>query len=223
MALVDGRGAIALKILIDRDGSKLTDDVRSDWTRLMLAFLYRGPAEIARIEEIFAANLKTNLNADPKNYEMIQESEAATPYDWVEKYHPYLVRDAARHAAIGSIESQRTGHIIMNMEWSTVDVSKSQHELLTSDGPQLRTTGLGKSDCLIALPLSPRFLFIATHDRSVEYALLAKGETAIVSWVNDNIVRGAPRYVYGKTKSHLRFIENRLCLPGTLGPIVPPY
>lgn len=31
--LVDNRGAVALKILIERDGDKLTDDIRGDWAR----------------------------------------------------------------------------------------------------------------------------------------------------------------------------------------------
>jgi Protein of unknown function (DUF4238) len=33
MSLVDGRGATALNVLIQRDGDKLTDDIRADWTR----------------------------------------------------------------------------------------------------------------------------------------------------------------------------------------------
>jgi len=66
-------------------------------------------------------------------------------------------------------------------------------------------------------------LFVATHDRKAEAALLACDETAIVKWVNDNIVRGAAEYVYGKTAGHLKFIEKRLRLPGTPGPIIRPY
>jgi len=214
---------MALKILIDRDGDKLTDDVRSDWTRFLLASEYRGPQKIASMAEIFAARLKENLNSDPRNYAAIKGSEAATPYEWIEKNEPHLVQDAARHAAIGSIESQKAGDIIFNMKWSTFDLGNSKHELLTSDAPLLRTTGLIKPDSLIAFPLNPRFLFVATHDRKEEAALLSCGESAIVKWVNDNIVRGAAQYVFAKTAGHLRFIENRLGLPGTLGPIIPPY
>ena len=133
MSLVDGRGALALNIRIHRDGDKLTDEVRSDWTRFLLACLYRGPDKIAGMEETLAERLKEDLNADPKNHAAIKGSEVATPYDWIEKYHPHLVRDAARHAAIGSIESQNVGDFIINMEWSTFDLGNSKHELLTSD------------------------------------------------------------------------------------------
>jgi hypothetical protein len=223
MSLVDGRGATALNVLIQRDADKLTDNVRADWTRFLLACQYRGPDKIASMEEAFAERLKEDLNADPKNYATIKGSEVATPYEWIEKHASHLVHDAARHAAVGSIESQKAADIMINMEWYTFDLGNSKHELLTSDAPFLRTTGLAKSNCLIALPLNPQFLFIATHAKNTEDALRSKSATDIVAWVNDNIVRAASKYVYGRTISHLRFIENRLCLPGTLGPIVPLY
>ena len=57
----------------------------------------------------------------------------------------------------------------------------------------------------------------------VEPEASIRSRTAIVNWVNDNIVRAAARYVNGKTASQLLFIENRPCLPGSLGPIVPSY
>jgi len=74
---VDNRGAVALKILIDRDGDKLTDDVRSDWTRFLLASEYRSPKQIARMAEIFAERLRENLNADPQNYIAVKDSGVA--------------------------------------------------------------------------------------------------------------------------------------------------
>lgn len=173
--------------------------------------------------EVLGEKLRTNMNSDPKLYAALQVGDPATSYEWIAKNHPHLVPDAAKKAAIESIENREIGDIIVNMKWSTFDLRNSRHEMLTSDAPLLRTTGLIERNCLIAFPLSPRFLFIATNDRKVEAALLACGETAIVRWVNDNIVRGAARYVYGRTGSHLVFVEKRLCLPGTLGPIIPPY
>jgi hypothetical protein len=220
---VDNRGAVALRILIERDGEKLTDDIRSDWTRFIMASQYRVPQKIANMTKELGKRLKNNVDSDPTLYADLQVTHSATPYEWIEKNHPNLVRDAATKAAIGSIESQRVGDIMVNMKWSTFDLRNSKHEMLTSDAPLLRTTGLIERNCLIAFPLSPRFLFVATHDRKVEATFLACGETAIVRWINDNIVRGAAHYVYGRTRSHLLFIEKRLCRPGTLGPIIPPY
>jgi hypothetical protein len=220
---VDNRAAVALKILIDQDGGGLTDEVRIDWTRFLMASLLRRPRAINEEIEIFTNVLKNNLS-DMVAYESVKkEGDPPTPFEWIQKYHSNLAGDTAKKAIIFSIENQTLGDIIVNMRWTTFDLSRSTHELLTSDSPNLRTTGLKDKNCLIAFPLSPRFLFIATHDRKAVSALLACGETAIVRWVNDLIVRAAERYVYGRTDSHLRFVEKRLCLPGTLGPIIPPY
>ncbi len=221
--IVDNRGALAVKILIELDRNKLTDDVRRDFTRFLLASIHRTPDNISRITKEFTENIRQNLNADPTLYKTLQPGDPPTPYEWLEKNRPHLVTDIAKQAALGNIEIQRISDIVINMEWWTFDLQKSGHELMTSDAPFLRTTGLGYPTCLIAFPLSPRFLFVAAHDERISNALLECGETAIVRWVNDNTARAAKHYVYARTKSHLQFVEKRLCLPGTFGPIVPPY
>jgi hypothetical protein len=220
---VDNRAAVALEILMHQDGGELTDEVRNDWTRFLMASLLRRPQAINDEVAIYTNVLKENLT-DVTAYESLKkEGDLPTPFEWIQKYYPYLASDYAKKALTHSIENPILEDIIVNMQWATFDLSKSKHGLLTSDSPNLRTTGLNDNNCLIAFPLSPRVLFIATHDRKAESALLACGETAIVRWVNDNIVRAAERYVYGRTNSHLRFVEKRLRLPGTLGPIIPPY
>ena len=217
---VDNRGAVALEILIGRDGDKLTDDIRSDWTRFLLASLNRSPDRITNLTAKFREMLRTNLNSDLKLYaELHRGDPATTPYEWIERNRPSLVRDTAKLGIIANlIENQKLGDMIFDMKWSTFDLSRSTHELLTSDAPLLRTTGLRDQNCLIAFPLSPRFLFIATNDRKTDAALLACGSTAIVRWVNDIIVRAAEHYVYGRTDSHRLFVERRLCLAGNLRP-----
>jgi hypothetical protein len=55
------------------------------------------------------------------------------------------------------------------------------------------------------------------HQNTCRVEASIRSRTVTVSWVNDNIVRAAARYVYGRTASQLSFIENRPCLPGSLG------
>ena len=221
--IVDTPGARALQILIEKMGEKLTDDVRRDWIRFMLASKHRTPDNITRITREFAEKLEQNLNANPKLYESLQSDDPSTPYELLSRIQPHLIADTAKQAAILNIENQKISDIIINMEWWTFDCQSSNHELMTSDAPYFQTTGLRDQRCLVAFPLSPRFLFVATHDNKVAEALLSLGATATVSWVNDIIVRAANRYVYARTERHLKFVERRLCLPGELGPIVPPY
>jgi hypothetical protein len=211
--IVDNRGALALKVLIARNPAELTEKLRNDWTRFLIASLFRRPQAVNDVIDTFSNVLRKNLSEDAGKYESLKDKgDPPTPFEWIEKHDPHFTSDTAKRVMVSSIENQGIGDIIINMRWSTFDLSSSKHELLTSDTPHLRFYGLKDKRCVIVFPLSPRFLFIATHDRKAESVLLAQGESAIATWVNDNIVRIAERYVYGRTASHLSFVEKRLCL-----------
>jgi Protein of unknown function (DUF4238) len=212
--IVDNRGALALKVLIARNQAKLTEKLRNDWTRFLIASLYRRPQAVNNVIDTFGDVLRKNLSEDLERYESLKEKgDPPTPFEWIEKHDPHFRSDAGKRVMVSSIENQGIGDIIINMRWSTFDLAGSKHELLTSDAPHLRFYRLKDKRCVIVFPLSPRFLFIATHDRKAESVLLAQGASAIARWVIDNIVRIAERYVYGRTESHLLFVEKRLCLP----------
>ena len=96
---------------------------------------------------------------------------------------------------------------------STFDLSSARHELLTSDQPYVMTRGLGDSRCIVAFPISPRFAFVATHDREMESRLLNLGVSKIARAINESVVGQAERHVYGRTSAHLAFVEKRLRRP----------
>jgi hypothetical protein len=125
-SIVDTPGAGALKILIEKTGEKLIDDVRRDWVRFMLASKHRTPHNISRITREFAKKLEQNLNANPKLYESLQSDDPSTPYELLGKIRPHLIADAAKQAAILNIENHKINDIIINMEWWTFDCQKQQ-------------------------------------------------------------------------------------------------
>ena len=128
----------------------------------------------------------------------------------MQEHHPHLIDDAAKEMVVRAIENDGIGNIIINMQWSTLDMSASRHELLTGDMPHLRYHGLKDPRCMILFPLTPTKLFIATHDRKAEHNINRRNKTEVVMSVNDEVARIAERFVYGRTASHLRFVANRL-------------
>jgi hypothetical protein len=212
-AKVDDPAAKALRVLLGTDTSALTEELRAAWTRFMLASLHRRPAAVAEIGDTFKAVLRQNLLADSSYEADKQTGDPPTRFEWIEKHHPHLIDDAAKEMVVRATEHQRIGTIIMNMQWTTLDVSASRHELLTGDMPHLRYHGLKHPQCAILFPLSPTKVFIATHDRGVEHNINRRNKTEVVRLINDDIVRIAERYVYGRTDGHLRFVEKRLRFP----------
>ena len=211
--LVDDPAARALRVLLGTDTSALTEALRGAWTRFLIASLHRRPRSVAEIGDTFKGVLRQNLLADTSYEAEKQEGDPPTRFEWMEKHHPHLIDDAAKEMVVKATENERIGNIIINMKWTTLDMSASRHELLTGDMPHLRFYGLKHPRCAILFPLSPTKVFVATHDRSVEHNINRRNKTEVVRSINDNVVRIAERFVYAKTKDHLRFVEKRLRLP----------
>jgi len=207
---VDDPAAKALRVLLGADTSALTEALRGAWTRFMIASLLRRPAAVAGIGEAFKSSLRQNLSTDSSYVSDKQEDDPPTRFEWMQKHHPHLINDAAKEMVVRAIENDGIGNIIINMQWSTLDMSASRHELLTGDMPHLRYCGLKDPRCTILFPLTPTKLFIATHDRKAEHNINRRDKTDVVKLVNDEVARIAERFVYGRTESHLRFVANRL-------------
>lgn len=195
---VDDPAAKALKVLLDSGTSALTAEQRGDWTRFIMASLHRRPAAVAEIGEAFKSSLPLEILADS-----LKESDK-------QELPPHLVDDAAKEMVFRTIENDGIGNIIINMRWSVLDMSASQHELLTGDMPYLRYFGLKDPRCTILFPLNPTKLFIATHDRKIEYIINRRSKTEVVRRVNDEVARLAERFVFGRAKDHLEFVNRRL-------------
>jgi hypothetical protein len=209
--IVDDPAAHALRILMGDDRDALDEKARNAWTRFLIASLFRTPQAVGESGDTFTEVLQRNLLDDAVSYEaMKQEGDPPTAFKWLAKHHPHYVSDAAKQMVVKSIEHEGIGNIMINMQWSTLDLSASRHDLLTADMPHLRFYGLKDPRCTLLFPLNPKKVFIATHDRKSEGVLIRRNPTEVVRWLNDNLVRIAERYVYARTKSHLRFVENRL-------------
>ena len=207
---VDDPAAKALRVLLGTETSALTGALRGAWTRFMIASLLRRPAAVAEIGETFKSTLRQNLFADSSYESDKQEGDPPTRFEWMQKHHPHVIDDAAKEMVVRAIESNGVGNIIINMQWSTLDMSASRHELLTGDRPQLRYYGLKDPRCTILFPLTPTKLFIATHDRKAEHNINRRNKIEVVISVKDEVARIAERFVYGRTASQLRFVANRL-------------
>ena len=96
------------------------------------------------------------------------------------------------------------------MRWTTAKVGKTRHSMLTSDRPVIMTNGLIQSDAHIAIPLSPKLLFLATKSDDTHRNITSLSEDQIVEAVNHKVSEQAIKYVYGIDDRQLRFVANRL-------------
>lgn len=128
----------------------------------------------------------------------------------MQKEHPRFLENVGKLFLTRAINHQKIGDHIINMRWARIDISASAVSLLTGDRPFIATHNLADESCILAFPLSPRFLFIATNNPQLVQQALDGGVTRIAKAANANIVRQAIKHVYGNSDTHRRFVETRL-------------
>jgi Protein of unknown function (DUF4238) len=210
--IIDEPASRVIKIFLEKAPQRLTPEARVEWTRFLMAMRLRDPHTLAELTRLAQGVVKSILGK-PDDHEYLAVKDAddpATLYEWVEKHAPHVIENVGKTFLPGLIDHEKIGDHTINMRWSTFDVSPGGVSLLTGDRPFVATAGLADPKCIVALPLSPDMLFIATNTESVERRLRATPVVQLAKAMNTNIVNQAMKHVYGNSPRHLRFVENRL-------------
>jgi hypothetical protein len=209
--VVDEPASRALKVLIERDQSKLAEELRVAWTRFLMAARMRGPEMVEELQKVARRHLEENLLRDPHEYQAVRrDGDPPTLLEWAEQRIKPRMDNSGKFILPDLVQNDKIGDAIIRMKWATLDLSAAKHELLTSDQPFVMTRGLDDPTCIVAFPLSPSFAFVATHDRKMEQHIRGLGVDKVVRALNELVTHQAARFVYGRTKDHLRFVERRL-------------
>jgi hypothetical protein len=209
---VDDPGSRALRLFMEGASEKFTEKIKSDWTRFLMAMRLRDPHSLREITASAKEVLKKTLSVpdDPEYLAVKDESDPATLYEWVEENAPHVIENVGKTFLPGIIDHERIGNHMINMRWCTFDVGSGGIPLLTGDRPLIATAGLSDPNCVVALPLSPRLLFIATNSDNTETRLRAAGVRKLAKATNINILGQAMKHVYGDSSRQLVFVQNRL-------------
>lgn len=79
--------------------------------------------------------------------------------------------------------------------------------MLTSDRPVIMTNHLLGADAHIALPIGPRFPFLASPNQKFLSAVLRIHQVKLIKDINRYIVERAGRFVYGRDDKQFSYIE----------------
>ena len=211
--VVDEPASKALKVIVDGDYSKMTPELQVAWTRFLMSLIYRTPHMESYITREAEQNLRTSLQSNPADYESARApTHPPTLLEFVERYTPALFSEAGKSFLPGIIDNPKNGNAILKMGWWTWKLDDIHYfpDLLTSDSPLFRSHGLGDERCIIALPISPRRVFFATHNSARLKAVMAHGSARVAKELNASMVNQAQKYVFGTNDRHLRFMERRL-------------
>ena len=199
---LDNDAALELQRMLAGDPRIRTSEERSAWTRFVISLLFRHPAAVESLKAHFVQ----------MHGEALRGVQAEFPGSAI-SLDPVHTSVAASNMLTEIIDNNRVGPTIFGMKWVIVDVSQSKLPLMTSDRPIVMPLGLGDPDCHIALPISPKKLFIAAHDD--RFKQLRPGqETTVVMAINKAVVMQAAEFVWAVDDQQLAFVKKHM---GTAG------
>ena len=206
------RAAIAYRLLLGGKLNSLTNEQRCDWGRFLLSMQLRSPWALGELERLADQTLRANLEryVDPEYLARRKPDDPDTPYAWLEKHHPEVLRNAHKTFLPGLIDHDDLGQYLINMQWMTLDVSWATHSLLTSDRPFLHTLGWKDPRTTLLFPLSPRLLFVAANSDQRLAPLRRASPSRVVREANTLVADFAVDFVIGVDGAQLAFVEKRL-------------
>ena len=188
---IDSGAATALAKL-DRDQPASLED-RTIFAQFLISLLHRSPSRLVWMEQELRKRIaSTGLDISKE------------PDEWF--------RDASREVFADLVSSDWSLRIFQNFRIFRVDVADSRHTLLTSDKPTMMSNGLLDAAGFLMVPIGPRQLLIVTKEERVADAFSSQRPNALVSAVNDAVVRQADSVVIASDPKHESFIDKRFLL-----------
>ena len=221
---IDGPAAPIITKLKAEGASRLTNEERVQFARFMMSLQLRDPHSLNEVMQEVAKNIRQNFANDTEYATIRKPDDPETLMEWAQTRAPAQLANAHLLMLPRLIDHEQIGTHLVNMQWAVVDLTWSEHTLLTCDRPIVRTHGLDDHRALWLFPLGPRHLFVAANDRGRLPNLLGASPTRVAREANHQFVGVAVANVYGDTDRHLSFVEARLLRRGNVprpGVVVP--
>ncbi len=188
----------------------LSDAEMSAWSIFVRTLFHRSPSGFKStqfhsiriweetVREIGPRYAQMKGPDDPETIdEYIREGMNGAAYDQVLEHFP------------DTMMSSRVGQFLNNLHHAYLTTSPPANTFLISDGVPIRTNGLATDGAHYAIPLSPRRLLVAAHQKKTLRDISAMTTKDLVTQVNRWIVEKAENFVAATDKRQERFIRNR--------------
>jgi hypothetical protein len=187
---IDNDSADVHRILLAGEVAALTDKSWADWTRFLASLMIRLPHVLDHYVEPALAALHKVLRADDLTGAF--KSFAVAHVAANEHAH-------ARNVTLGAmakfLESSSVFDSLMRADWALRELPHSRFDLVLSDTPLIVGGQFDKS-FFVALPISPRKLFIAHNGHSVVNAIEDAPDAEVVKRTNLDSAQQAREYLF---------------------------
>jgi hypothetical protein len=207
---VDNDAADAMQALLTKTLYKENARLRNGWSRFIMSLIQRTPEKAEWLTRVWAARYAEAV-AEAHRIEKAAAEATGKTYTPEPRSRPMELDRGISWARVMQtiIDSANVGTAINGMEWVTIELHEG-FELLTSDRPVIMTNGIKGDDGHIAIPISPRKLFVAANTRKKITEINGLGAKRLARSCNEVVVGQAHRYVYSTNDRQTAFVEARL-------------
>jgi hypothetical protein len=184
----------------------LSPEDRVIWSRFIVSLMLRGPRMMDNIRARGRAILMKSVTDQGKDPDIDEGYDSLL--SWVMAECPWEMDDLGVRALPMLVNSEKLNAQVMAGHWATRPIVGSDLDLLISDRPLL-IAGDYKSSYVIAMPISPRRLFVAFNDTGTWDRMSKKSSKQLVKDSNLDTVVNAERVVFATGQQHETFIRKR--------------
>lgn len=195
---VDTKAARVLERFEARDFN-LDSVARSSWARFIMSLTFRTPETLQALRHQLTEELFNPTQEREWSYRQRRQSDQ--PETLLEALELERNDGDLQHftlnVAMGLADSRKIGERLINMIWGYRDLPIDAAALLTSDRPIMWAFGMDDPRCHIMLPTGPKRVFWAANSPQMVATIQARSGPQLATFLNDNLVRRAVRYVWG--------------------------
>lgn len=207
--VIDSRAAPALRKMNAEPAQYLSAEERSAWTLFLRSLFHRTPENLRGTVAHATALLDDSIEDSRKRY---ADLRASNDPDTFEAFKAIMTTEERRRIVLRSLPTlmanPRLGQFLHNMPTRVFTLPNEARDFLLSDDPLARTNGLQKEHGHIAIPISPRKLFVSAYRNELLDHMASMRPNELVGNMNTWTVESARYFVVARDRSQDKFIKN---------------
>lgn len=208
---IDSEGARVLHKMKTAGLASLTQKDLYSWVYFIASLLWRAPQIVLRIRAEAPDHLRVSMSKRPEEYDSIAETDdPPTLCDFVEKNFPGYTENFGMMSLGKLICDEEWTEKILRMKWWLFDFNGQRNHLFLADWPCVFTTDIDKPDLVVALPIGPWKVFLATKTDRVASTIMQQSPEDLLKQINESSLMQAKQRIYARDASPRRFISNHL-------------
>lgn len=189
---LDNDAAKVHQRLLSRELPDISDGERIAWSRFLVALMHRHPLKIAELRERGRAALRW-----PEDKRLGMEGfPDITVNEFIAKWLPHLPGDIGVRILPDVAGSEIINNALLAATWMVLEIGgPDAFDLVLGDRPVIYR-GTMKTRFLLALPISPRKVFLAYNVEHIGEAIQASSSFTAVRRINAESIRSCAEFVF---------------------------